>query len=127
MLVWLGVNDGNILQMDFLFERRVKRPTQNYRYGPLHGHDDLLEWLKVQKERSPDFSVIDVGAIDILRERAFQQKPLGLDRTDAQHPVGRIHLWLHRIDDSRHGPVQALAEGGAPLRGENRGKALVKI
>lgn len=57
-----GVHDGNLLQMDFLFERMVQRPTQNYRYGALHGHHDVLEWLKAQKARCHDFSVIDVGA-----------------------------------------------------------------
>jgi FkbM family methyltransferase len=57
-----GVNDGGLLQMDFLFERKVKRPTQNYAYGPLHGHGPLMDWLRAQKAMCPDFSVIDVGA-----------------------------------------------------------------
>ena len=57
-----GVNDGNLLQMDFLFEREVKRPTQNYRYAGLHDHDPLLNYLKARKARCPEFSVIDVGA-----------------------------------------------------------------
>src|ERR1035438_4119926 len=33
-----GVENGNLLQMDFLFERRVKRPTQNFSYAALHHH-----------------------------------------------------------------------------------------
>lgn len=57
-----GVHDGNILQMDFLFERVVKRPTQNYAYGPLHGHGPLMDWLRAQKAKCPDFTVIDIGA-----------------------------------------------------------------
>ncbi|PHY20834.1 FkbM family methyltransferase [Caulobacter sp. BP25] len=57
-----GVHDGGLLQMDFLFERAVRRPTQNYRYGPLHGHGPLMDYLRAQKAQCPDFSVIDVGA-----------------------------------------------------------------
>lgn len=57
-----GVREGSLLQMDFLFERAVRRPSQNYRYGPLHGHDPLMAYLRDQKARCPDFSVIDVGA-----------------------------------------------------------------
>jgi FkbM family methyltransferase len=57
-----SVADGNLLQMDFLFERQVKRPTQAYRYAPLHGHGPLMDYLKARKAETPDFSVIDVGA-----------------------------------------------------------------
>ena len=57
-----GVRDGNLLQMDFLFERRVRRPSQNHQYGALHGHDGLADWLRAQKAMCPDFRVIDVGA-----------------------------------------------------------------
>jgi FkbM family methyltransferase len=57
-----GVNGGGLLQMDFLFERQVKRPSQTYRYSGLHDHHALLEFLKAQKARSPEFTVIDVGA-----------------------------------------------------------------
>lgn len=57
-----SVNEGGLLQMDFLFERIVKRPSQNFGYGGLHDHGALMEWLKAQKARCPDFSVIDVGA-----------------------------------------------------------------
>src|SRR5262249_9726330 len=57
-----GVADGGLLQMDFLFERGVQRPTQNYAYGPLHGHGPLLAWLRAQKAACADFTVIDVGA-----------------------------------------------------------------
>ncbi len=57
-----GVADGNLLQMDFLFERQVRRPTQNYCYAPLHHHGPLLAYLKAQQAKCPDFTVIDVGA-----------------------------------------------------------------
>ena len=57
-----GVENGALLQMDFLFERLVQRPSQNYRYAGLHAHDELLDWLKDRKARCPGFSVIDVGA-----------------------------------------------------------------
>jgi FkbM family methyltransferase len=55
-------DEGGLLQMDFLFERLVKRPSQNYGYGGLHQHGPVLEWLKSQKAKCADFSVIDVGA-----------------------------------------------------------------
>jgi len=57
-----GVRNGDLLQMDFLFERRVKRPAQNFAYAPLHHHGPLLDWLRREKARCPSFSVIDVGA-----------------------------------------------------------------
>ena len=57
-----GVQDGALLQVDFLFERLVRRPTQNHRYASLHEHGALLDWLKDRKARCPDFTVIDVGA-----------------------------------------------------------------
>jgi len=57
-----GVHDGNLLQMDFLFERRVKRPTQNFCYAPLHHHGPLMEFLRQQQARCPNFTVIDIGA-----------------------------------------------------------------
>jgi FkbM family methyltransferase len=57
-----GIKNGDLLQMDFLFERRVKRPTQNFCYAPLHHHGPLLDYLKQQQARCPGFTVIDVGA-----------------------------------------------------------------
>lgn len=56
------VENGALLQMTFLFQRQVVRPTQNFRYAPLHGHGALLAWLKSQKARCANFTVIDVGA-----------------------------------------------------------------
>ncbi|MDB5433240.1 MAG: FkbM family methyltransferase [Caulobacter sp.] len=57
-----GVQDGALLQMDFLFEREVRRPSQGYRYGALHSHEPLMDYLRARKAACPDFSVIDVGA-----------------------------------------------------------------
>jgi FkbM family methyltransferase len=57
-----GVFDGALLQLDFLFERIVTRPTQNYRYTGMHDLAGLMEYLSGSRARCPDFSVIDVGA-----------------------------------------------------------------
>jgi FkbM family methyltransferase len=57
-----GVQNGNVLQMDFLFERIVKRPTQSHCYAPFHHRGPLLDYLRRQKARSPDFTVVGVGA-----------------------------------------------------------------
>ena len=57
-----GVQGGNLLQMDFLFERLVKRSTQNFCYAPMHGHGPLMDYLRTQRARCADFSVIDIGA-----------------------------------------------------------------
>jgi FkbM family methyltransferase len=56
-----GVNDGGLLQMDFLFEREVRRPSQNYRYAGLRQRCEIAAWLKGQTLRCDDFSVLDVG------------------------------------------------------------------
>jgi len=56
------VRDGQLLQMDFLFERIAARPSQNFRYAPLFHHEPVLDYLRTQKERCEDFSVIDIGA-----------------------------------------------------------------
>ncbi|MEO8115374.1 MAG: FkbM family methyltransferase [Phenylobacterium sp.] len=77
-----SIADGNLLQLDFLFERGVQRPSQNYSYGPLHGHDDLMVYLRDQQARCPDFTVIDVGAAanpwsrDVLTA-SFDMSPSG--------------------------------------------------
>jgi FkbM family methyltransferase len=56
-----SVNDGGLLQMDFLFERQVKRPGQTCRLTALNDHGPVLAWLQAQQARCPDFSVIDIG------------------------------------------------------------------
>jgi FkbM family methyltransferase len=55
------IRHDQLLQMDFLFERQVRRPSQSSRYAPLNEHADLLEHLQAQKARCPDFSVVSVG------------------------------------------------------------------
>jgi FkbM family methyltransferase len=57
-----GVMSGALLQMDFLFERNVARPTQNYQYAKLRDYSHVLEFLRNQKRACEDFSVLDVGA-----------------------------------------------------------------
>lgn len=46
---------------DLMFKRTIRRPAQNYQYTSLHGHDDLMVYLRTQQAHS-DFTVIDVGA-----------------------------------------------------------------
>ena len=57
-----NVRDGQLLQIDFLFERIAARTSQNFRYAPLFHHGPVLDYLRTQKSRCVDFSVIDVGA-----------------------------------------------------------------
>lgn len=57
-----GVMNGALLQIDVLFERSVRRATQNHRYGKFHDHAQVLAFMKSQKAACPDFSVLDVGA-----------------------------------------------------------------
>lgn len=56
------IENGALPQIAFLFQRQVVRPTQNFQYGALHSHGALLAWLKNQKARCANFTVIDVGA-----------------------------------------------------------------
>lgn len=56
-----GVNDGGLLQMDFLFEREVRRPSQAHRYAPLHQRGDLAGYLQGRRARCDDFTVLGVG------------------------------------------------------------------
>lgn len=52
-----GVRDGALLQLDFLFEREVPRPSQALR-GPVAG---LPAWLAERRARCGDFKVLAVG------------------------------------------------------------------
>ncbi|MBS7788461.1 FkbM family methyltransferase [Roseococcus sp. SDR] len=52
-----GVQDGALLQLDFLFEREVPRPSQALR-GPVAG---LPAWLAERRARCADFAVLAVG------------------------------------------------------------------
>ena len=57
-----SVLNGNLLQMDFLFERIIPRATQNYRYAKFSDvSPTILQFLKTQKAESSDFSVLNVG------------------------------------------------------------------
>lgn len=57
-----GVDEGRLIQLDMLFERNVRRPSQNFAYTALHDHGMLLRYLADQRAKCPDFRVIDVGA-----------------------------------------------------------------
>ncbi len=75
-----GVENGALLQMDFLFERLARRPTQNHRYAPLHGHAPLLAWLADRKARCAEFSVIAIGGAaspwaDDVADAVFDANP----------------------------------------------------
>jgi hypothetical protein len=54
-----AVHDGNVLQLDFLFEREPRRPSQ---HTLPRGREDLLEWLGTRKARSPGFTVVGAGS-----------------------------------------------------------------
>lgn len=62
-----GVQDGALLQLDFLFEREVPRPSQALR-GPLPG---LPAWLAERRARCGDFAVLSVGETGIAAEAGF--------------------------------------------------------
>lgn len=57
-----GVDDGRVIQLDMLFERNVRRPSQNFTYTPMHDHEMLLRVLADERTKCPDFRVIDIGA-----------------------------------------------------------------
>lgn len=52
-----GVQDGDLLQMDFLFQREMERPSHALR-DPVAG---LPEWLAATRARCPDFSLLALG------------------------------------------------------------------
>jgi len=91
-----GVENGALLQMDFLFERLVKRPSQNHGYGALHGHAPLLEWLTSRKARCPDFTVIDVGAAADPWSAAVLDATFDMN----ERPSAPLHL-TGNLNDSR--------------------------
>jgi hypothetical protein len=57
-----GFYDGNVIQIDALYERLVPRATQNNSLAPYDTHDELLAFLEAKRAAAPDFSVIDIGA-----------------------------------------------------------------
>lgn len=62
-----GVRDGALLQLDFLFEREVPRPSQALR-GPVAG---LETWLRERRSRCADFAVLAVREAGIEAELGF--------------------------------------------------------
>lgn len=62
-----GVHDGALLQLDFLFEREVPRPSQALR-GPVPG---LPAWLAARRARCRDFAVLTVGETGVEADVAF--------------------------------------------------------
>ena len=56
-----GVNDGGLLQLDFLFEREVRRPSRAWRFAPLYNRGPLHAHIAAQQARCADFTVLDVG------------------------------------------------------------------
>jgi FkbM family methyltransferase len=55
-----GVQDGNLLQMDFLFERALPRPSQHLRPTATACEPEFAAWLSDQT-RGSDFTVLDLG------------------------------------------------------------------
>ena len=68
-----GVQDGGLLQMDFLFERETPRPSQHAREAAEAIDPGLLAWLSARRSRSANFSVIDLsrGGPSALADASF--------------------------------------------------------
>ena len=62
-----GVQNGGLLQLDFLFEREVARPSQALR-APIAG---LPEWLTATRTRCRDFSILAVGEAALQPDASF--------------------------------------------------------
>lgn len=62
-----GVHNGGLLQLDFLFEREVARPSQALR-GPVAG---FAEWLAATRARCRDFSVLALGTAATQADASF--------------------------------------------------------
>lgn len=62
-----GVHNGGLLQLDFLFEREVPRPSQALR-APVAG---FAEWLAATRARCRDFSVLALGAAAPQADASF--------------------------------------------------------
>lgn len=56
-----GVQGGGLLQMDFLFEREVMRPSQTLRPATPTDHAALPRWLRERQSRCRDFSILHLG------------------------------------------------------------------
>jgi len=74
-----GVQNGGLLQMDFLFEREVARPSQALRQdGP-----NLAAWLAARRARCQGFSVLQLGDGAWLGDASF-----GAEQAAALHFAG---------------------------------------
>lgn len=102
-----GVQNGGLLQLDFLFEREVARPSQALR-GPMQG---LGEWLEARRARCRDFSVIAVGAAEIAADASFGGAPSPLHFPGALDKARDWEALLRHT--ARHGRFAfALADPG---------------
>lgn len=68
-----GVQKDGLLQLDFLFQREVQRPSQALR-DPADG---LAEWLAATRARCPDFSVLAVGDMEEILNAALPDAAFG--------------------------------------------------
>lgn len=102
-----GVHNGGLLQLDFLFEREVARPSQALR-GPVAGFD---AWLAAARARCRDFSVLALGAAQTPAEASFGAASAPLHFTgDPRKPRDWEALLRHT---ARHGRFAfALADLG---------------
>lgn len=55
------IRNDQLLQLDILFERQVRRPSQGHRYTALNDHAEGLAFLKARKAQLPDFRVLSIG------------------------------------------------------------------
>lgn len=56
-----GVQDGNLLQMDFMFERAVPRPSQHLRASDVPWEGEFAAWLRARRDACSNFTVLDLG------------------------------------------------------------------
>jgi len=74
-----GVQNGGLLQMDFLFEREVTRPSQALRQDA----PNLADWLLARRARCDDYSILRLGEGAWPSDASF-----GTERPAAQHFTG---------------------------------------
>jgi len=104
-----GVMNGALLQMDFLFERNVQRPSQNHQHTPLYQRDPVLNFLKEQKKACSSFSVLDVGAsanpwtAEVV-DATFDMNPCSVAPTHFHGNLNDTKGWAPVLDHvGRHG------------------------
>lgn len=56
-----GVQGGGLLQMDFLFEREVGRPSQSLAVATAEDDAAVMGWLRESQARCGDFSILHLG------------------------------------------------------------------